>query len=159
MPYHGEFAAAAKDAADEAAGAREPDTFGFYGETFTIADRVGLMTLMQFAAVAAKGVDVSAMEGLAAMYRMLEDCLEPDEWTRFQDRARAAKATEDDLLAVVRQCIEVIGGRPTSPPSDSSAGRSSTTESSREPSSSPARTDLDEAMAGMATVGELAGAR
>lgn len=144
MTFHGEFAAAAQDAADEAAGTREPDTFGFYGETFAMRDRVGLMTLMQFAAVAVKGVEVDDMEGLVAVYRMLEDCITEDDWTRFQEHARKVGASEDDLLAVVRKAMTVIGGRPTGRPSDSSDGPSSTTESWKGSSPRPAPIDLSE---------------
>ena len=144
MSYHGEFAAAAQDAADEAAGTREPDTFGFYGETFTMRDRVGLMTLMQFAAVAVKGVEVGDMEGLLAIHRMLEDVIVPQEWVRFQEHARAVAASEDDLLGVVRKAMTVISARPTARPSDSSDGPSSTTESSRDYSSRQAPIDLSE---------------
>lgn len=144
MTFHGEFAAAAQDAADDAAGTREPDTFGFYGEVFAMRDRVGLMTLMQFAAVAVKGVEVGDMEGLLAVHRMLEDVLVPEDWSRFQDHARAVAASEDDLLAVVRKAMTAISARPTERPSDSSDGPSSTTESSREPSSYRAPVDLSE---------------
>lgn len=144
MTFHGEFAAAAQDAANEAAGEREPDTFGFYGQTFELRDRVGLMTLMQFAAVAVKGVEVDDMEGLVAVYRMLEDVIVPDDWQRFQDHARTVSASSDDLLAVVKQAMQVIGGRPTVRPSDSSDGPSSTTESSKVPSSYRVPVDLSE---------------
>jgi len=117
----------------------------FMGEHYRIADKVGLMPLMRFAYAARKGTDADDMEGLAAIYDMLRDCLDPADWIRFQDDATAKKADGDQLVAVVSQTIEVLTARPTEPPSDSSPGRSSTSTRSTGSSSSldtPTGTDL-----------------
>lgn len=129
----------------------EPDTFGFKGSVFTLRDAIGAMTLMQFAAVAVKGVHASDMEGLAAVYRMLEDVVAADDWQRFQDVARASAATDDELLAVIKQAIQAIAARPTVRPSGSPDGPSSTMGSSRGDSSPPVPSPLD----GMTPVGAL----
>lgn len=149
MTFHGEFVAAAKDATDTADTPREPDTFGFYGEVFAMRGAIGAMTLMQFAAVAVKGVNIDQMEGLAAVHRMLEDCIAPGDWPRFQEVARREAADAEDLLAVIRQVIAAVAGRPTVKPSASPDGPSSTMESSRVESPSPDRSFLD----GMVPVG------
>lgn len=151
MAFHGDFAAAEQDAARDAGVPAEPDTFGFKGEVFTLRDRIGAMTLMQFAAVAVKGVHASDMEGLAAVYRMLEDVVAVEDWQRFMDVAREHAASDDELLFVIKQAIQVIANRPTVRPSGSPGGPSSTTASSRDDSSPAAPSPLD----GMTPVGAL----
>jgi hypothetical protein len=98
----------------------------FGGETFTTADRIGLMPLMRFAKVAKAGVDSASMEGLAAMYDMLEQCIAPQDWPRFVEAANRTHADGDELMAVVARVFEVLTERPTSRPSDSSDGPSTT---------------------------------
>lgn len=151
MTYHGEFSAAAQDAEDEP---REPDTFGFHGHTITMRDRIGLMTLMRFAAVAVKGVHVGDAEALNAMYEMLEDCIAPEDWPTFVDVARREAVDEEELMAVVKGCTQVVAARPTTRRSASQDGPSSTTDSWRGTSSSPAPTDPR--MEGMVPVDRLA---
>ena len=109
----------------------------FSGETFRLADKVGLMPLMRFAHVSRRGVDSNDMEGLAAIYDLLKQCLADEEWDRFEDHATDVRADGDDLLAVVSQAIEAIAARPTSEPSDSSDGPTHTSGSSADGSSSP----------------------
>lgn len=100
------------------------DQVEFCGERFTIADKIGLMPLMRFAKVGKAGVDSDSLEGLVAMYDLLEQCLSPAEWQRFQDTADKHRADADELLAVVTKVFEVLSERPTSRPSDSSDGPS-----------------------------------
>lgn len=113
----------------------------FLGVDYRIADRVGLMPLMRFAWVARQGVNGDDMEGLAAIYDMLHDCLHTDDWDRFQNDATTKKAEADDLLQVVAQTIELLTARPTQRPSDSSGGPLSTSPSSTGSSSSQAIPD------------------
>lgn len=109
----------------------------FSGESFRIADRIGLMPLMRFAKVAQSGVDADDMAGLAAMYDLLEQCLADDEWARFQAHADKVRADGDELMALVAEVFEVLSQRPTSRPSDSSDGPPTTSENSADDSSSP----------------------
>src|SRR5690348_16012913 len=102
------------------------DQVKFCGEQFTIADKIGLMPLMRFAKVGKAGVDSDSLEGLVAMYDLLEQCLAPEEWQRFQNTADLNRADADELLAVVTKVFEVLSERPTSRPSDSSDGPSTT---------------------------------
>lgn len=109
----------------------------FEGETFQLADKIGLMPLMRFAHVSRRGVDSNDMEGLAAIYDLLKQCIADEDWDRFEDVATRTRADGDDLLSVVSQAIEAISERPTREPSVSSAGQPSTSGSSTDGSSSP----------------------
>jgi hypothetical protein len=109
----------------------------FFGESFTIAERIGLMPLMRFAKVAQSGVDSNELAGLAAMYDLLEQCIAEQDWQRFQDTADSNRADGDELMAVVSEVMEKLTERPTKRPSDSSAGPQPTAPSSTAASSSP----------------------
>lgn len=102
----------------------------FFGEHFHVADRVGLMPLMKFAHAASNGLDSDDMEGLAACYAMVRDCIHPDDWPRFERKAIDERAEADDIFGVVQKVTEIITARPTSRPSDSSAGPLPTSPSS-----------------------------
>lgn len=55
---------------------------------------------------------------------------DPGDWHAFEDHACESKAEADDLMDVVTKTIEIVAGRPTAPPSPSSAGRQSTRDAS-----------------------------
>lgn len=107
----------------------------FQGKEFRIADKVGLMPLMEFAYHANSGIDTSDMGALAAIYEMLQDCISqdqdvnpatgkpegPTEWDRFRAHAKQVKAGAEELMPVVQQTVELLSARPTSPESDSSS--------------------------------------
>ncbi|MFC0504218.1 hypothetical protein [Micromonospora costi] len=109
----------------------------FLGEWYRIAEKVGLMPLMRFAMTAKQGAKADDMEGLAAMYALIRDCIDPTDWDRFEDDATMKKAEADDLLKVVQDTIQILSARPTQRPADSSVGPQTTSESSKAPSSSP----------------------
>lgn len=146
--YQGDFTATETGAVEAPV---DPDTFGFHGQVFTLRDRVGLMTLMRYAAVAKQGVKVDALEGLVAMYELLEDCIVPDDWSRFERLCRDETVGEDELLSVVKRVLQTVARRPTGPPSDSPGGPTTTSTSTRDDSSSPVPGPLD----GMVPVGVL----
>jgi hypothetical protein len=112
------------------------ETVEFHGETYRIADQIGLMPLMRFAKVAQDGVDASDMDGLVAMYDLMEQCLVDEDWARFTVAATKHRADGEELMGVVRQAIEAMAERPTQRPSDSSDGQPSTSGSSTGDSSS-----------------------
>ena len=114
----------------------ERDTVAFGGEQFVVADAIGLMPLMRFAKVAQAGADSSDLEGLAAMYDLLEQCIHEDDWVRFQKVATRVKADDKALFGVVREVMATVAGRPTRRPSDSSDGPPSTKPNSGDVSSS-----------------------
>lgn len=138
----------------------------FLGARFRTADKVGLMPLMRFAMTARKGVQSDDLDGLAAMYTLIRDCIdqtrpqkavlddngepviqdgEPvteddgaSEWDRFEQHAIDAKAEAEDLFKVVSDVIQALSARPTRRPGDSSAGPQTTLVSSKVISSSTA---------------------
>jgi hypothetical protein len=83
----------------------------FLGEVYRIADKVGLMPMMKFAHASSTQLDTGDMEGLAAIYAMLQDCIHPDDWARFERDAITKKAEADDLLPVVQQTVETLTSR------------------------------------------------
>lgn len=114
----------------------EPRSVVFLGQSFDIAERIGAMALMRFAKVAQRGVDSSDMAGLAAMYDLIEQCLDAGEWERFQEHADKMRATGEQLMAFVKEVMQEMTARPTSRPSDSSAGPPPTRQRSTDASSS-----------------------
>jgi hypothetical protein len=135
-------------------------TVEFHGVDFAIADKVGLMPLLRFAHAAKSGLDSADMEGMAAMYDMLQQCIaeravyvrdgrpidKPDEvddgitvyggWPEFEAHATKVKADDDELMGVVKRVMGQLSERPTSQPSDSSVGQPSTAPMSEAASSS-----------------------
>ena len=94
----------------------------FMGKEFAIADKIGLMPLLKFAKAAQSGLDSADMEGMAAMLDLLQQCIADEEWLRFQDHATTTRANDDELLQVIKDVQAILTERPTSRPSDSSAG-------------------------------------
>ena len=136
-------------------------TIELKGKRFRVADKVGLMPLLKFSAFS--DVDVQDPRALGALYAMLKDCIhpghpgcgecedckngsnracsefDPGDWHAFEDHACESKAEAEDLMDVVTKTIEIISGRPTKPPSPSSAGRRSTRDASMARSSGRGR--------------------
>lgn len=109
----------------------------FCGEQFAVADRIGAMPLMRFAKVAQAGVDSDDLAGLAAMYDLLEQCLSPKDWHRFQQVADRERVDSEVLMQFVAKVMGMVTDRPTERPSDSSDGLPSTVPNSTVVSSSP----------------------
>lgn len=138
----------------------------FMGTRFRMTDRVGLMPLMKFAMTAKQGIKDDDLEGLAAMYALIRDCIDqtvptkpvldehgqpryddagqpitepdgPSEWDRFERHAIDSKAEAEDLFGVVTAVIQRLSARPTRRPGVSSAGPQTTSPSSKAISSSP----------------------
>lgn len=103
----------------------------FFGEPFTMADRIGAMALMRFAKVAQSGADSDDLAGLTAMYDLLEQCIAPQDWQRFQAAADTNRADGEQLMAVVAEVVKRLSERPTSRPSVSSDGPHRTAPNSR----------------------------
>lgn len=116
--------------------APERETVTFMGEEFAIADKIGLMPLMRFAKAAQSGLDSADMEGLAAMYDLLEQCIADDEWKRFDNHATKTRANDEELMQVIKDVTAQLSARPTSRPSASSGGPQQTAPTSEEDSSS-----------------------
>jgi hypothetical protein len=111
-------------------------TVEFAGERFRTRKKIGAIALLRFAHVANKGTDSASLEGLAAMYELLEAVIAKDEWVRFQQHAADAEADDTQLMKVVADVTEMLAKRPTERPSDSSDGPTSTPQNSEDDSSS-----------------------
>lgn len=98
------------------------ETVTLRGEQFTVASEVGSLALMRFAKLAQSGVDALDLAGLAALYDLLEQCIDPDDWSAFCDHANRHRVTGDDLLVVVQEVFALLAARPTLRPSVSSDG-------------------------------------
>lgn len=103
----------------------------FMGSTFRISDRIGLMPLLKFAHAADSGLNSETMEGMAAQYAMIRDCIDSEDWARFERHAIDGKAGPVELDKVTADVIAMLTVRPTSPPGDSSAGRQPTSDTSK----------------------------
>lgn len=68
----------------------------FFGERYRLASRVGYLPLLKFAHYASIGTDSASMQGMAAMYEMLQACF---------DRGQPCE-----------QCIICLGDATTDPP-------------------------------------------
>lgn len=111
-------------------------TLEAFGNTYELAKQVPALLYMKYAKMAHKGADSADPEVLALSYDMLRLTFTEESWPRFEEDASEARASDEDLLQVVKQAIEIITARPTSLPSDSSDGQDTTTPSSTESSSS-----------------------
>ena len=116
----------------------------FMGEEFAASFPVPPMALMEFASIAQGDVDSSDIQGLAAMFDLLESVIEPEDWARFRRHAKKSRASDKDLMTLVRKVITGQTDRPTSRPSDSSDGPVSTELNSEPDSSSPVAEQAEE---------------
>jgi hypothetical protein len=91
------------------------------GKKFRLAKKVGLMPMLKFSAYA--DVDTQDPRALGAMYSMLKDVIDPSDWRAFEDHATDSKADAEELLDMISAALQLIAGRPTGPPRDSSPGR------------------------------------
>jgi hypothetical protein len=90
------------------------------GKDFRLAENVGIMPLMEWAA--SSDVDVASADGLRAVYYVLKDAVHEDEWAEFRKFARDEKLEATELLDFANAALEALAGRPTEEPSGSSDG-------------------------------------
>ena len=105
--------------------------------TFRIAPSIGLMPLLRFAHAAKAGMDTDDLEGMAALYDMIADCVHPDDWVAFQAYATQTKAEDEELMEFVSAAMEVISARPRRRRGSSSATPPRTSQKSKGSSSTP----------------------
>lgn len=109
------------------------------GQRFRVRPQgVSLLSLMKFAVIAKKGKTSDDMEGLAALYSLLQSCVHEDDWTAFEDHANKVGAKGEDLMGVVKDAVQAANGGPTQQLSGSPGGPSTTAGSSAADSSSRA---------------------
>lgn len=122
----------AEGAEAEAAGTRVVLAMG---KTYPVADKIGLGPLIRFRMLAKRGADSSDMEALDVMTGMLAQSLTDEGWAEFQDDMMENRLDHEDIFEIVKSAIEVITARPTSRPSVSSDGPTTTTVNSTDFSS------------------------
>lgn len=113
-------------------------TIVFAGKRFAIRDQgVSLLSLMKFATIAKRGLKTEDLEGLTALYTLLQSCIADDQWAAFEAHADKIGAQGEQLMHVVRDAVQAAAARPTRQPSDSPGGQSTTAPSSAAGSSDP----------------------
>jgi hypothetical protein len=116
----------------------ELPTVELRGRRFHVREQgVSLLSLMRFATIAKKGLRTEDVEGLVALYELLQQCVHPDEWDAFEQHASQAGAGGEELIGVVRDAVQAAAKRPTQPPPGSPGGRSTIAPSSAGGSSAP----------------------
>lgn len=128
-----------------------------FGNRYDLRDKVPAMPMLKFSKLAQKGIRSDDPSGGAAMYDLLAGVFTKDAWEKFEDDATEAGADSEELFAVVAKAIEVISGFPTSQPSPSSAGQSSTGLSSTGPSFEERKRALGLVPVSPESLAELAG--
>ena len=78
---------------------------------FMLAEHVGIMPLMEWAA--SSDSEVNGIEGLRAVYHVLQDTVHEDEWDEFRKFCRENKGEARDLLDFANSALEALAGRPT----------------------------------------------
>lgn len=130
--FLGDFTAAVEEQRREV----EPATFELYGEKFTTATSLAGLPYMQFCQAATSGLDSAEIEGQAAMLAFIRSCIADEDWSRFSDLAKQKRISGGGLLTLCNGLVETFTGGPTSLPSDSDGGQSTTTPPSKAGSSS-----------------------
>lgn len=87
---------------------------------FRLAENVGIMPLMEWAAASDR--DVASADGLRAVFYVLEDAVHEDDWAEFRKFAREEKVSASELLDFANAALEALAGRPTEDASGSSDG-------------------------------------
>ncbi len=120
-----------EDVQAEIEGIKLEETVEFMGQQFRLPEKIGIMPLLIFANAAKRGLSSDDMEGAAALYAMIRDCINPEDWSRFEQLAIDTRAGGDDLFPVVERVMEIIAARPTQRPSGSSSPASKRSKKSR----------------------------
>jgi hypothetical protein len=144
----------------------ESDEFTFCGDTFEIPPTVGAFALLRYGSLmkgavaqekrgeaaqrkalsddakirALRELNGAELTAQAAIYELLKACLGDDQLDAFGELADRSGVNLDGLMEVAGQIQEVIGGRPTRRSSGSSAGPSTTGETSTDGGSGPTGT-------------------
>lgn len=141
----------------------ESNSVEFLGRRFRLAERIGLMPMLAFAAASKKGLDSDTMEGLAAMYALIRDCLDQvrpietdtdgkevfesdgspryagaSEFMRFEAYCYETQADGEELMKFISDAMAVVSARPQKRRETSSGGSPRTSPKSKVASSSRA---------------------
>lgn len=78
---------------------------------FRLAEDVGIMPLMEWAAASDR--DVASADGLRAVFYVLQDAVHEDDWAEFRKFSRDEKVDAAELLEFANAALEALAGRPT----------------------------------------------
>lgn len=136
------------------------DEQGLTRRSFRLAASVGMMPMLRFAHAAKAGMDSEDMEGMAALYTMIQDCVEPADWSAFVEYATTCKADDEALMEFVQRAMEIITARKEKRRGNSSATSPNTSAKSKASSSGqatpiPAGTNTPDGVEGLMPVSEL----
>lgn len=138
----------------------DTNSITFLDKRFRLAERIGLMPMLAFAAASKRGLDSADMEGLAAMYALIRDCLDQtrtqavdgdgkpvseedgspryegsSEWMKFEQHCYAEQATAEELMEFIGKAMSVVAARPQKRRETSSGGSPQTSPKSKDASS------------------------
>jgi hypothetical protein len=88
------------------------------GRAFRLSDRIGFMTVMEFAALQDDG-EITDSAFALLMFRMMKDLVHPEEWDAFRAHTRDAKCGMPDFMQFQNAALEAITARPTGAPAAS----------------------------------------
>lgn len=83
------------------------------GEKFRIRPKVGALAMFKWSNASELSSDDP--RALGAIYAMLKSLIMKEDWTKFEDHALDNDADAEELLDVIKESLEVVGGRPTQP--------------------------------------------
>lgn len=89
---------------------REDDEKLHYrGQSYRLADKIGVWPMMQLARAAEQGLSSTDSKGLAALHAMFEDMIHPDDWARFQEDMIRAKLDDPiGLLTTTQDAVNKV---------------------------------------------------
>lgn len=124
------------------------DKVEFLGAEFRMGERVGLMPMMRYARVAKRLDELEKSGGEAdgdqfvemfdATLSLLEQCVHPDDWSRFERHSTEQGADQEEFMEFAGRVMAALSDRPTGPRSVSSSGPRTIEPSSTDGSSSQA---------------------
>jgi len=125
------------------------DTVEFFDATLRLnTEGVSEFALMEFATAANEGADGDTSAGMASLYRLVLDCLDPEDVGKFKTLARKNRAKAADIMPVIEATFAAVAERPTGQPVDSSDGLPPTIIEGNFESKPAAKGSLEEALPG-----------
>lgn len=115
----------------------DENSIEFLDKRFRLAERIGLMPMLAFAAASKKGLDSADMDGLAAMFALIRDCIDqsreqavdadgkpvfdddgspryegPSQWMLFEQHCYDKQATGEELMEFIGKAMSAVAARP-----------------------------------------------
>jgi hypothetical protein len=112
------------------------DTFGWFEHELRVNPQFGELELTDFMEAAADIDDADTAKASAFLKDTFRLAVHPDDFEVFWATAKRERQTIQDLMGLFHAMIQLVSGRPTQRPSDSSDGPSLTSASSADDSSS-----------------------